>query len=1000
MLVALPLAGVCQDARATKAGQKTVAALQKKVAAGDTKAMKSLSYCYEAGYGVPVDTARAVELMRKAMEAGDADAKAGMAFFYLWYSGLGYDSAMVFRLAREAADAGSADGLARMAFCYQDGVGVPRNYTRGLALLEAAAAKGSNSAIAAMARACFYGDDSVDYDPERAFGYMKRINENCVSSKYSLMAAYYAGIKNDYKTAWKWLDKGIVAGNVQAITDAIMWHFYGFGCVEDEKLAFEELAKLKNKFGAGDHSLNYLEYRMRLASRDSVMHDTARLREILLNIGDVPLYSNYDDLATSYVFGTFTPKDTAMAERYWLRGAAKNDSKSMLQLAILRLNQNRLDESRDWAERAYALQDDDAAAFMARAAMYTYYSSERDLDKTKAYYIESARRGNVAHLVEAGKVCLWQGDTVAAFVLFDRAIAFGYTDAYVNKAYTYIESGNQKPGMALLEKGAKAGSRLCLVSLGDEYSDMGNYKKAASYYEKSGHPEGDYKLGRLWLYGAIGEQSESDMRHGTDLLRKAMGGGNQDAAMLLAQAYMEGAGVAERPDSARIIYRELADAGNGTALLKLASYYDGLGDTMAALDVLREGAATGNVVAMLTYGEKLIEGVYLPADTARGLQLYHRAAELEPDYFGVQVAMAEVYLQGLGTAKDTAAALPYLRRAADMESGWALSELGDMYRNGSCGLPKDFDSAMSYYYLASQQDDPRGDYMMGVYQDARGNSEGALSFYMSAARNGNRDAYVEVARSMQNGSGTDQDPEQAFQMAKTAAEEWDHPEAWMMLGYAYLNGAGCEKDSILGEQYTRKAAEMGSSQAMMNMAAMYNMGYVVERDTVQTLRWYERAVEAGSITAMRRLANSYSEGSGVPKDLKRAAELYQMAADRGNLDAMCRLGLMYEEGEGVVLNSRKAFNLYSKAADGGSAWGMRLLAYCYYQGIYVQEDVEQAAYWFLKSAEAGDLQSCYIIGMFYKDGTGVKKNKKEAKRWLSIAAEHNHPAATEALQSL
>ena len=101
MLVALPLAGVCQDARATKAGQKTVAALQKKVAAGDTKAMKSLSYCYEAGYGVPVDTARAVELMRKAMEAGDADAKAGMAFFYLWYSGLGYDSAMVFRLARE-----------------------------------------------------------------------------------------------------------------------------------------------------------------------------------------------------------------------------------------------------------------------------------------------------------------------------------------------------------------------------------------------------------------------------------------------------------------------------------------------------------------------------------------------------------------------------------------------------------------------------------------------------------------------------------------------------------------------------------------------------------------------------------------------------------------------------------------------------------------------------------------------------------------------------------
>lgn len=991
VLAVLPMMALGQDA----------AKLQKKVAAGDAKAMVELARCYEAGHGVAVDTAKAVELVRRSIEAGNVGAKSMMSYYYLWYSGLACDSAMSYRMAREAADAGSADGLARLAFCYQDGIGVPRNYTKALAMLNEAVAKGSNSAIAEMAIGHLYGDDSIDYDPQLALSYIKRMEEHCGSSKFSLMAAYYAGYKQDYKTAWKWLEKGIAVDNQQAATDAAMWHFMGYGCTEDEQKGLAMIEELKAKYGATNSHLLSMEYRMRTLSADSTVNDMERCLQILRTIGDEPRYDNYNELAGMYIYGSkLIERDTAMAERYWHRGIAKGDNKSLTQLAILKLNQGKPDSALHYALMSYDIQTDDAANFLARCYLFGRIDGVEDMTRAKRYFIESARRGNAADLVEAGKICLWQGDTAEAFRHFDRAIALGYTDAYVNKAYTYIESGVYKPGIALLEKGAKAGSRECLVSLGDVYSEMEDYKKAAGYYERAAVPEADYKLGRLWLYGALGEQSEADMRRGADLLKKSMAGGNQDAAMLLATAYMEGAGVPERPDSARIIYQQLTDAGNDGAMLKLAAYYDDLGDTVAAIDVLRKGTEAGNITAMLTYGEKLIEGNYVPADTAAGLALYHRAAAMDPTDFGVQIAMATVYLDGLGTAKDTAAALPYLRKAVDMGSGWAMSQMGDMYYYGRAGLPKDYDSAMNYYYAASQKDDPRGDYMMGLYQDARGNPQGALSYYASAARNGNRDAYVEVARALQKGEVVDANPDQAFQMAKQAADEWQIPDAYMLLGYAYMHGLGCEADSIQAERYTRKAAEMGSSQAMMNLAAMYSVGYVVELDSTQTLYWYERAVENGSVTAMRRLANSYREGSGVPKDPKRAAEIYQMAVDRGNLDAMCRLGLMYEEGEGVVLNSRKAFNLYSQAADRGSAWGMRLVGYCYAQGIYVQEDMEQAAKWFLKAAENGDLQSCYIIGMFYSDGTGVKKNKKEAKRWLTKAAENGHPGAAEALQSL
>ena len=984
ILAVIPMMAMAQDA----------VKLQKKAAAGDTKAMMELGSCYEAGYGVPVDSARALELYRQVAAAGDADGKAALSYYYLWYSGIPRDTAAALRLAQESAAAGSTRGMVRLSIHYQYAVGVPRNYRKAIDLLEQAAARGEQSAIANLAWGYLYGDDSIDYDPERALPYLKKLPENCRSSKFDGMSVYYAN--RDQKTSLQWLQKGAAAGNKRAAMNVARYRFYGWGCPEDERAAFAELEALKAKYGATDIDLMMMEFEMRVGATDSTLRDTALALELLLRIGDAPLYYNYDQLAAAYIFGTFTEVDTAKAEYYWRRGIAKGDTKSMTQLAILKLNQGQPDSALHYAMMAYERQDDAVCNFLGRCYMYGNLGGEQDLQRSKQYYLESGRRGNPADYVEAGKICLWTGDTAEAFRIFDHAIAVGYTDAYVNKAYTYLESGVRKPGMALLEKGAKAGSRECLVSLGDEYTEMENYKKAAAYYEKSGLPEGDYKLGRLWLYGALGEQNDANMQHGIALLRKAMGGGNQDAAMLLARAYIEGAGVPERPDSARIIYQQLADAGNGEALLKLASYYDDLGDSASAIDVLRRSAESGNLIGMLTYGEKLLEGEYLPADTALGLSYYYRAAAKEPESFGVQIAMAQVYLQGLGTAPDTAAAIPYLRKAAGMESGWALSQIGDMYYYGRGGFPHDSDSAWFYYYQASHQDDPRGDYMMGVYQDLRGNDEGAFSYYASAARNGNRDAYVEVARALQNNDN----PEQAFEMAQQAVEQWQHPEAYMILGYAYLKGMGCTADTVLAERYTRKAAEMGSSQAMMNLAAMYNAGVGVEQDSAQVFYWYERAVENGSVTAMRRLANSYREGTGVPKDPQRAAELYQMAADRGNTDAMCRLGLMYEEGEGVTLNSRKAFNLYNQASDRGSAWGMRLVAYCYAQGIYVKEDMDQAAKWFLKAAENGDVQSCYIIGMFYSDGTGVKKNKKEAKRWLTLAAENGHPGAAEALEKL
>lgn len=988
IMFVLPLTAAAQDA----------AKLQAKVEKGDTKSMLELARCYETGHGVAVDTARALSLIQRAVGAGDADAKAMLAWYYLWYPPFHHDTAMVLRLSQESADAGSAQGLARLAFCYQDGIGVQRNYGKAWRMLEEAAARGSMSAIGALARGYLYGDDSIDYNPDRALKYIKQLDENCYNNKFSLMSTYLLQ-KDDAKASWGWLQKGVALDNPGATADAIFSRFMGWGTTEDEHGAMKELEQLKTRFGANDYAMLMLEYSLRIRTTDSTLRDNERCHRILLTMGDAPGYSNYDELATSYIFGNFTDKDTVLAEHYWRRGVAKDDEKSMLQLAILLLNSGKTDSAIHYATMAYDRQDDHSAYFLARCYLYGNFDGNEDHVKAKKYYTESGRRGNSEDLVMAGKICLWDGDTTQAFQLFDRAIALGYADAWVNKAYTYIESGDRKTGTALLKKGAKAGSKDCMVSLGDIAADEGNYKQAAKYYAQSDCGEGYYKHARLYLYGAMGE-SDGVAGQGVQLLRKAIAYGSSDASMLLAQCYKQGYGVPEMPDSARIIYEDLSRGGNDEATLQLAVYYDELGDTMQAVEALRRAADAGSVVGMLTLGEKYIEGKYLPADTTRGVALYRRAADLNPLHLGVQVAMASMYLEGLDCGIDTATAIPYLRKADGMESGWAAAQLGDMYYYGRGGMEMNYDSAMYYYFRASNQDNPRGDYMVGVYQERRGNAQGALSYYVSAARNGDRDAYVEVARALQSGNGTEADPEQSFQMAMNAANEWQHPEALMLLGYAYLTGNGVQQDTLTGLDYTEQAANLGSTQAMMNMGAIYNAGIGVERDSLAMEQWYLKAVEKGSVTAMMRLATLYREGVLLPKDMKRAAELYQQAADRGSTDAMCRLGLCYEEGEGVILNSRKAFNLYNKAADHGSGWGMRLMAFCYAEGVYVKEDSEQTFQWMLRAAEAGDIQACYFTGMLYAQGEGVKKNKKEAKKWLTIAAEHGMERAAEALQKL
>lgn len=979
------------------AGAQQVEKLQKKVDKGDTEAMRELAAHYEMGFGLPVDTAKALELYRRADAQGNADAKGDLSRLTIYYSALGHDSAGCYRLAKASADAGSAYGTYRLAVCYLDGYGVQRDAQRFRELNEKAIAMGSEEALTLKARLHLYGSTPYPRDVPQAYECLKKVKGGtCHGMKYSLLADYYR-IVGDEAMALKNLRKAIAYGEGLAEGEYARYQSLGYGMPMDERAALSEFRRLKEKYH-GDARYKMLEANLLVYASDTTLRDKDLVLRLYQEVGDVPGYDNYDRIAVSYIYGEFTPIDSVRAYHYWLRGARKKDVSSIDNMCRYFQIIGNADSVDYYARMGLEMESTRAAGHFATTA-----AEAGDMQAALRYALQGADWGDEELRVAAGRTYLDMGDVDNARRCFDKAVANGDNDAYVFKSVIAATvDGNEKQAVKYLEEGGRKGSSDCWLTLGQHYEalETPNYRKAAECYEKASTPQADYQLARLYIGGAF-DTTEASMSKGLQLLQRSAYAGNRDGMYWLGHYYQQ----EEKRDSALYYFNLLADQSDGLALMQLAIAYEhGRGvepDTALAMDYYHRAGWAGISDGYAFLGDFYRHGnSALAPDSAKAFEYYLLAAGISDDNAAGLYYVGDSYLRGIAVPKDTAAALPYFRQAAAKGSYLSMGVLGDYYNYGWGGVPLDGDSALYFYFEASKGDDPRGDYMIGTWLIDQHEYDRGLEYIVSAANNGNPDAYVTYAFAILFGTGIEARPEEGYAMLQELAPDNEDGRAYTLLAIARLNGVGCAVDTALALRYLDSAVAFGNADAMMTLGNHYAMGAGVERDTVKTLYWYNRAVDAGSVKAMMRLAGSHQSGELVPLDKKRAAELYQKAADRGDLEAMCRLGLCYEEGEGVILNSRKAYNLYMQAAEQGSAYGMLLVAMCYVDGVYVKEDIEQAAQWFLKGAEAGSVRCCYFIGQMYAKGEGVKKNKKEAKKWLTIAAENGIEAAEQALREL
>ncbi|KAJ1650524.1 hypothetical protein IWQ61_008696 [Dispira simplex] len=353
-----------------------------------------------------------------------------------------------------------------------------------------------------------------------------------------------------------------------------------------------------------------------------------------------------------------------------------------------------------------------------------------------------------------------------------------------------------------------------------------------------------------------------------------------------------------------------------------------------------------------------------------------------------QYVLGLCYLDGLGYAKDTKAAIRWLRLAADQGMERAQSVLGYCYIEG-IGVTKSVDKALRWYIRATEKGELMAIYNLGYCHEYGIGVERdvvrAAQLYRTAAVQGCAFAQNSLGYCYEDGIGVPKDPHLAAHWYGCSAEQ-GYPWAQCNLGYCYQYGIGVTQDYTTGARWYLRAAEQGYSRAQHNIGFCYQNGIGVEKNGDTAFFWYKRSADQGNVFAYHSLGYCYQYGTGTDVDLPKAVKWYTKAAEENHAPAQLSLGYCYRNGIGVTKNLFEAFDWFHQAAQQGNHLAQNSLGYCYEEGLGVDANPQLAFKWYAASAAQNNAWAQCNVGQCYFTGMGVAKDYNRATQWFQRAA--------------
>jgi TPR repeat protein len=171
------------------------------------------------------------------------------------------------------------------------------------------------------------------------------------------------------------------------------------------------------------------------------------------------------------------------------------------------------------------------------------------------------------------------------------------------------------------------------------------------------------------------------------------------------------------------------------------------------------------------------------------------------------------------------------------------------------GGPQDRDAALTWIEKAVAQNEPRGQYLLGMMRIEGAGveynvAEGARLLGL-AAESGERDAQFEYALLHGTGTGVAKDSGKALEWLRRSAVQ-GQPKAQYFLGATYRYGRyGAPRDDKLAVDWLRKSALQEYADAEYALGLAYAEGWGVAKDPGESFGWLRRAARHGNAEAAR-----------------------------------------------------------------------------------------------------------------------------------------------------
>ena len=406
-----------------------------------------------------------------------------------------------------------------------------------------------------------------------------------------------------------------------------------------------------------------------------------------------------------------------------------------------------------------------------------------------------------------------------------------------------------------------------------------------------------YKEAHRFLYGS--KDIPPDFEEAYRLLTAEAADGNALAMYDLGRIFSGGIGRDADPEQAQAWYAKALAAflaverqrPNRYAEYRIGKMYSaGIGaeqDYGTAAEWLTKSAEQNYAYAQYSLAKLFSEGKGVPQDHKTALHLYEQSATKGFPYAAWE--LGKLCRDGVGCRPDEKQSARYFASAfrgfkvleSQSHDDKAQYRIGWMFLHG-VGTSKDEAAARSWFEKSAQSGNQNAQYQLAKL--ILGNSAAApeeirqvVEWLTKVAEDGSQYAQYALGKLYRDGGPVEADLIQAVIWFSEAAEQ-GHEYAMYALGKLNLEVGNAEA----ALRWFRKASKLGNQYAQYQLGKLLLSGEGVPKDVDEALRWFTASANQGNQYAQYILGKLYLLGKDIPQDREAAVRWFSLAAEQGN----------------------------------------------------------------------------------------------------------------------